>query len=171
MIWASNDPAASMGWAFWVDNRLDSTAVLKKVGAKGKYRLGEQVLNSRVDAYELALLGLEVLVIEEGCGKFTTAVKSQAVKRGHLEILCEQSTSDGNPLRFEVINVSEWRRAIKDAYGISWPAGRDRLKERSIALVKKHFGIDVTDDESDAVLIGVAAMRLGIVDFANTEGK
>ena len=58
----------------------------------------------------------------------------------------------GNPPIFYV--SSEWRKAV----GIHTGRGikRDTLKQASIDLVKKEYGIDVSDDIADAICIGKA---------------
>lgn len=58
-----------------------------------------------------------------------------------------------NNIYFKMLRPSEWRALISKE-----KKGRDRhaLKKWSIDTVKKLFNIDVTDDESDAILIGQA---------------
>ena len=54
---------------------------------------------------------------------------------------------------FEMLRPTEWRALIsKEKKGRK----RDELKAWSVRKVKELFGIDVTDDESDAILIGLA---------------
>lgn len=163
MNWCSIDPSNRSGIAYWSDDRLVKTTVLRRVGAKGRYVLGDDMCNSRWSAWCLALAKRELVVTEEGCGRFATAIKSQADIRGYIHAVCDFQSTLGTPKRLEVVNVSEWRRVIKEAYGVSWPATTERKKSLSVSLVKQRFGIDVTDDESDAVLLGVAAMRTGVV--------
>lgn len=165
MNWCSIDPANKAGIAFWVDGKLIRTRVIRKMGSKGKWLVGNDVCPSRIGAWYFALNGQNVVVTEEGCGQFTTAVKSQAAIRGYIEAVCDGATDSGFVTRFLTVNVSEWRRVIKEAYGVSWPAKTERKKALSIQLVKEHFGISVTDDEADAVLLGAAALRMGLVDL------
>ena len=60
------------------------------------------------------------------------------------------------------MNVSEWKRVIKEDQGISWPKDSARQKALAIKLVKDLYGIEVTEDEADAVLLGHAAIRMGM---------
>ena len=46
---------------------------------------------------------------------------------------------------------SEWRKRVKIVQGPKTP--REKLKQEAIDMVKEKFGIDVTDDEAEAVLI------------------
>lgn len=164
MKWISEDPASKSGIARWDGTKLISTTVMRKMGAKGKYKLAEKTYSSRHEATLASLEECKQVVIEEGFGKFTAAVKHQAEIRGYVRCAC-----DSLFIPMVVINVSEWRRVIKEAYGISWPATRDRKKALSIQLVKLIYDINVTDDEADAVLLGVAAQRMGLVENIHDE--
>lgn len=165
MNWCSIDPANRAGIAFWVNDNLVGTIVVRKMGSKGKWLVGKETYNSRFEAWRLAVGICETVITEEGCGQFATAVKSQAGIRGYIEAVCDCATFNGLATRFLTVNVSEWRRVIKEAYGVSWPAKTERKKALSIQLVQEHFDISVTDDEADAVLLGAAALRMGLVDL------
>lgn len=164
-IWCSIDPANTSGIAYWRGNQLVNTSILRKVGTKGKYSLGSESIPNRFAAWCKAVGGCVFVVTEEGMGGFKTAIKSQSGIRGYIEAVCDYlRTSGGFGHVFKVVNVSEWRRVIKEAYGISWPATTERKKALSVQLVKQNFGLDLTNDEADAVLLGVAAMRMGLVN-------
>ena len=165
--WISIDPANKSGVAIWRGSELVCTGVLRKIGSKGQYILrigGKKVIQSaRILVWEDLIdpaKGIEGVVVEEGAGRFATAIKSQAKLRGYIEAVCE---SNGVPYR--EINVSEWRRVIREAYGVSFPANSKGCKELSKKLVKQEFGIDISDDEADAVLLGRAALRLRCLDW------
>lgn len=165
MRWASVDPANKAGIAYWDGDQLAGTVILKRVGAKGKFSLDGVIFLDRFTAWKDALESCAAIVTEEGCGRFATAIKSQAGIRGYIEAVCDYirlRNGDANAV-FRTVNVSEWRRVIKEAYGVSWPATTERKKALSVQLVRQHYGIEVTNDEADAVLLGVAAMRTGIV--------
>lgn len=163
--WLSIDPAGTSGYAIWQGDQLQATGIVKKKGTHGKHylTLTPGTYASRYDAWNRLLNDSQatLIVIEEGCGSFTTAVKSQAELRGYIHAVADAVLPHYS--RFEVVNVSEWRRVIKEAYGVSFPANSDRCKALSVQLVKQHFGHDVSNDESDAVLLGVAALRMGLV--------
>lgn len=62
-----------------------------------------------------------------------------------------------NDIAIEPILPSEWRTAID----INKPkADRKEYKRRAIDYVKENFGLDVGDDEADAICIGVVANLL-----------
>ena len=62
-----------------------------------------------------------------------------------------------NDIAIEPILPSEWRTVLD----INKPkADRPEYKRRAIKYVKDNFGLDVSDDEADAICIGVAANLL-----------
>ena len=69
-----------------------------------------------------------------------------------------------NDVYFEMLRPTEWRKLISDE-----KKGRKNkeLKAWSKAKVKELFGIDVGDDESDAVLVGMALIN----KYKNIEGE
>lgn len=56
-----------------------------------------------------------------------------------------------NQVEFRFQLPTEWRKRVKIVQGPKTP--RDKLKQEAIDMVKEKFGIDVTDDEAEAVLI------------------
>ena len=59
---------------------------------------------------------------------------------------------------FNTIRPTVWRSAIGMKQGKS--AKRAELKEQSIQYVRNKYGVDVTDDEADAICIGDAVINL-----------
>ena len=53
--------------------------------------------------------------------------------------------------------ASNWSKTV----GIKTGRGvyRDTLKKNSMKLVRDHYGVDVSDDESDAICIGIAYLK------------
>ena len=162
--WVSIDPANKSGIAFWRYDRLTGTAVMRAVGKSGKWRVGERAYESRHAATLSVIHGASMVIAEEGFGRFASAIKSQAGMIGYWRCAC-----DALDIPFATVNVSEWRRVIKEAYAISWPATTERKKALSVSLVKKAYGITVTDDEADAVLLGHAAIRMGLTERATIQ--
>jgi outer membrane phospholipase A len=103
--------------------------------------------------------------MEEGFGMRPNAIKSQSEYRGFFKAIVEyHNHENGKAIKCQVVNVSEWRRAIKEEFGLSWPATSERKKALSVQTVFNAYGITVTDDEADAVLLGRAAMRMGVIN-------
>lgn len=167
MRYAVIDPANKAGVAIVDGGKLFSTMILRKIGAKGKWCCeisGEKgTFENQFDVFKWLVDSVDGVIVEEGCGRFAMAIKSQAGYRDYIRCICDMFTAKGEPKTFKVVNVSEWRRVIKEAYGVSWPAKREAKKALSVQLVKREFGIDVSDDEADAVLLFVASKRMGYI--------
>lgn len=64
-----------------------------------------------------------------------------------------------NDIYFYRIRPTEWRKLVKKP-DEKLPKERNGLKFWSICTVKEKFGIEVKDDESDAILIGLAYIKM-----------
>lgn len=162
MIWLSIDPSKSgTGVAVWSGTKLTRSFVIKPRGNKGAYYFDNEVVECRAIAYG-KLRGtinnpVKRAFVERGAGGMLNAVRAQGWVCGYIAACFELG---GLPTPEEV-GVSEWRRVIKeDQGGISWPANRDRKKALAIDLVKQLYGLDVCDDEADAILLGRACIRM-----------
>jgi len=156
MIWASIDPAkGKMGVAIWYDAKLIECCVIKPMGAKGRFYAGDVVLESRRAALLYSMPSVTTVYIEKGAGGRPNIVDAQGWIRGYIEAVC-----DGFNTKVVTVNVSEWRRVIKEDQGVSWPKDRCRKKALAVSLVNDLYGVDVTDDEADAILLGRACIRM-----------
>jgi hypothetical protein len=156
MMWASVDIGATAGVAIWDGDNLIAHGIVKERGKKGLYyTLYGEIAESKYEAWASIVEICKLIIVEEGFGNRAKTVASQAKLRGYIEAIC-----DKNGCRFMAVNLSEWRRCIKEDLKVSWPKDRERIKELSVKLVKDMFDIDVTDDVSDAILIGYAAQRM-----------
>lgn len=170
MKWLSIDPSNNTGLAYWENEKLLYTFTARKVGTKGKWGVEggdgiKKVYESKWELFVKAFETVEAIIIEEGFGKFASAVKSQSGFREYFHAVSDYLNTIGHKQAFNVVNVSEWRRCIKEEFVISWPATTERKKELSKSLVEKAYGIRVSDDESDAVLLGRAVLRMGMVKY------
>lgn len=59
---------------------------------------------------------------------------------------------------FNTIRPTTWRKQLNFSQGKN--VKRDQLKEQSVKYVLNKYGLDVGDDESDAICIGDAAIKL-----------
>lgn len=59
---------------------------------------------------------------------------------------------------FNTIRPTSWRSAIGMKQGRN--VKRDQLKEQSVKYVLDKYGLEVGDDESDAICIGDAVLRI-----------
>lgn len=169
MNWLSIDPSNRTGLAYWHNEKLLYTATCRAKGNKGAWcieGISEKplVYESKWLLFKCAFEYQDAIVIEEGFGQFKTAIKSQSGFREYFHAVSDYLNFTGKSIAFNVVNVQEWRRAIKEEFNLSWPATTERKKALSVATVQKAYGITVNDDEADAVLLGRACMRLGIVE-------
>ncbi len=167
MRYAVIDPANKAGVAIIDEGELFYTMILRKIGTSGKWCAensnGKSHFSNQFDVFKWLVDSVDGVIVEEGFGRFATAIKSQAGYRDYIRCICDMFTAKGEPKSFKVVNVSEWRRVVKEAYGVSWPVKSVAKKALSVQLVKREFGIDVSDDEADAVLLFVASKRMGYI--------
>jgi len=160
MRWISVDIGKVMGVTEWVHGDRRNTYIVKPRGNKGKYYIGDTVRDSKIAAIRCMLDGVDLVVMERGMGNRANIINSQAHLRGYIT-----SCADLWNIHTKEINVSEWRRVVKEQMGVSFPRQSKDCKILAQQLVKKHFNLDATEDEADSVLIGYAAMKLGYVNL------
>lgn len=171
MKWLSIDPSNNTGLAYWDDDKLLYTFTARKVGTKGKWGVegtdgSKNVYESKWQLFNKAVESVSYVAMEEGFGHFMTAVKSQAHYRGYIQAVIDHKTDDlGNAITCNIVNNKEWKKVIKEEFGKTFPNNRKLAKELSKSLVEKAYGIRVSDDESDAVLLGRAVLRMGMVKY------
>ena len=97
-------------------------------------------------------------VVLEDCQKQTsvsilkTLMRLQGMLIGYAE---------AHGVKVHILLPSQWRKAMNFAQGPK--VKRAELKQQSIDYVKEHYGLVLTDDETDAINLGVAAHK--IFDF------
>jgi hypothetical protein len=157
--WASMDlGAGASGIAIWQADQLDRTFVVKKRGSKGNhYGWNGDYYEDAFLAWESVVSRCSLVVTEKGAGFRPNVIDGQGKMRGFLMAVCMYCH-----VPLEIVNVSEWRRCIKESHNVSWPKGTDRKKALAQDLVLRNHRLNVSHDEADAVLIGEAAMRMGI---------
>lgn len=170
MNWVSIDIGAmKSGVAYWDGERLMGSLVIKPCGNKGAYWHGNHKAPSKYTAWMQALNKQEAVVVERGGGNRPNVINGQAKLRGYIEAMCDgmfdltDFAHDRVPYH-EVI-ATEWKRVIKEDQDISWPRDSARQKALAIKLVRDLYGLEVTEDEADAILLGRAAMRMGIIEL------
>lgn len=174
MRWLSIDPATKTGIARWDGERLLGVATMRPPGAKEAKSqgvtkaLGQTVASAQgVDVYRdrkhawaSLLSGCDAVVIEEAMGFRPKAVSQLAFRRGYIAAFCES-----RGITYAEVNTSEWRRVAGEAFGVSFPANSEAAKALAIKLVREHYGAECSDDEADAVLVGLWAIRTRALDL------
>ena len=59
---------------------------------------------------------------------------------------------------FTTLSPTEWRKAVKKDFAC--PRKREEAKECAIKMVKDKYGIDVSDNQAEAILIGDALVEI-----------
>jgi hypothetical protein len=62
---------------------------------------------------------------------------------------------------YHELDLSEWRRIVREQTGTSWGSGDETTKALSIKHVKDLFGVTAGADEADAIMIGWAWIKSG----------
>lgn len=161
MRWISIDPATKTGIARWRGPNLVGVATLRPPTAKerlghgkGVVVCGKTVYTDRLGFWSQELALAEAVVMEEAMGFSPKAVAQLAFRRGYITACAELRV-----IPVHEVNTSSWRKVAGEAWGVSFPAKSDAAKALSIALVQEHYGVECTDDEADAVLVGHWALR------------
>ena len=158
------DPAKVSGVAIFNENgELCKSLVVKPMGGKGKWYAGAEIYESQILAWDSVYRSIRTnkrVIIERGFGAMMTAVRAQGIQIGWHNCMCANYGIE-SPTQ---VNVSEWRRVIKEDQSISWPKESERCKALSVQLAEKLYSLKVTADESDAILLGRAAIRMGLAN-------
>lgn len=160
MNWISVDIGKVMGVTEWVDTVRVKTYIVKPRGNKGKYYWDGQVVDSKFRAINCMIADQDLVIMERGFGHLSTVINTQAHLRGYITY-----AADYFGVIPKEINVSEWRRVVKEQMGVSFPRQSKDCKILAQQLVQKHFNLCATEDEADSVLIGYAAIKLGYVNI------
>jgi hypothetical protein len=160
MNWISVDIGKVMGVTEWAGKDRVNTYIVKPRGNQGKYYWNGQVVKSKLTAISCMIDNQDLVIMERGFGHLSTVINTQAHLRGY--ITCAADYFD---MIAREINVSEWRRVVKEQMGVSFPRQSKDCKILAQQLVRKHYNLDATEDEADSVLIGYAAMKLGYVNI------
>lgn len=166
MLWLSADLSKSCsGLALWRGSELLRVASLRPKGKQGKHAFGSVTYESDIAAWRSAFRGpgeerLGALVHEAGLGHRMGTARILAEHRGGVLMLWRIAC--GGPV--VSVNVNEWRRVAREAWGVSWPKDGAACKALAVSLVREHYGREVSKDEADAVLVGVWALRTRAVE-------
>lgn len=58
--------------------------------------------------------------------------------------------------KYSTLSPSQWRKIIKDKYGIAFGRSRADQKSNARKFVFDHYGLEVSEDTADAICIGTA---------------
>lgn len=167
MLWLSADLSKSRsGLALWRGSDLLRVATVRAVGSKGRHAFLGRTHDTDIAAWQTAFRGpgderIGALVHEAGLGHHMTTSRILAEHRGGVLMLWRLASGGGPVVS---VNVNEWRRVAREAWGVSWPKDGAACKALAVQLVREHYGRDVTKDEADAVLVGHWALRTRAIE-------
>ena len=156
MILSLDLSTKSSGWAIFNDEELVEHGCITSASTDMIKRIHIMIDGIRflLDNY----LDIDTIIVEEvrpeggyGVGNQKTH-KALMYLQAALEFLIHDDYN--KRVKIDYIYPSSWRAAIgiKTGRGVK----RTSLKEQDIEFVKKTFGIEVNDDEADAICIGFA---------------
>ena len=165
MNWISIDPATKTGIARWHDHELMYVATMRPASPKERKAHGHEavavvsqgitrVMSDRLAFWTTELATASAVIVEEAMGFSPKAVAQLGFRRGYIAACAERFS-----LAHTEVNTSSWRKVAGEAWNVSFPAKSDAAKALSVSLVREHYGIECSDDEADAVLIGHWALR------------
>lgn len=162
MRWLSIDPAEKAGLAWWEDDKLIGTALLRPAKGKekkmGEWAIGDVVAPTFRAALRSMIIHVEAVFIEESMGKSPKTVAQLGEFRGYVRALCDEF---GVP--YKAANTKEWQHIVGGLYGLSFPNNSQDGKRLSIKLALDFCKRELTADEADAVNVGRWALRTGKV--------
>lgn len=62
-------------------------------------------------------------------------------------------------LQFDILSPSHWRSVLKDKYAVSFGRKREEQKKAAQQLVERLYKIQVSQDEADAICLGLAGIE------------
>ena len=158
--WISVDPANTSGWSLWGDGALSSSGTIAKMGGSGKWKIVANgkatIFGSELEAWQTLLTLPSACVCEVGRGSFRNADMPLGKRLGYIRAVC-----DMQGCKYNELDLSEWRRIVREQTGISWGSGEETTKALSIRHVKDLFGVTAGPDECEAILIGWAWIKSG----------
>lgn len=143
--------SSSTGWAVFVNGKYESSGCidLKKI-KDSKERMKEMVFSIQdlLNSEQPDIVYVELTSVARN----VSAQRTLTMILGAIWAYCIN-----HDIYYEAFRPTEWRSWVKYA-DEKLPRRREELKQWSICRVKELFGIDVQDDTSDAILLGLGAI-------------
>ena len=119
-------------WGAWSDRWIDAIKAASQANIIG------------IEGVHIRSYGKEEPYIRTAKQRSALVLQRRA---GIIEGLCRAYRPG---VRIEIVDTGDWRKTN----GLSESWGRDRLKAAAIQRVQQLYGLTVTHDEADAILIG-----------------
>lgn len=140
------------GWSIYIDGKYVDSGVIDYKKADKEARL-YNMIRSLLSKFEHGVFKNTLLVICETPVMVTGNAETQRLLSTLLGAIMGYCIE--HDIEFQEMRPSEWRKYIKSKNG-TVPRKRKELKEWSKNKVKEMFDKEVSDDESDAILLGYA---------------
>ena len=148
------DQASSKsGYSIWINGRLVDSGVLdhhKNKDSESRFKEMYQDICSKINAEQPNIVVLEDTQLQTGNA---STYKMLCQLQGTIIGMCYMSN-----IKFKIMSPSQWRKIL--GFSIGPKVTRSELKAQSVEYVKREFGIECTDEESDAICIGAACHKI-----------
>lgn len=148
------DQASSKsGYSIWFDGRLVDSGVLdhhKNKDSDERFKEMYQDICEKINDESPDIVILEDTQLQSGNA---ATYKMLCQLQGTIIGMCYMSN-----IRLKIMSPSQWRKLL--GFYIGPKVTRPYLKAQSVAYVKREYGIECTDDESDAICIGAAFHKI-----------
>lgn len=152
MIYLALDQALqTTGWAIFDDNSLIDYGIFKTKNTdpidKKLFDIWNQ-LNVLKDKYKVNYLFFEDIQKQQNAETY----KKLAYVQATIMLWCYYVEN----IKYIILAPSHWRSLLKDKYKMNF--GKARVEQKKVAqqLVRQEFNIEASQDECDAICIGLA---------------
>lgn len=144
------------GWALFENTKLLQYGTFKtKATDPIEKRLGSiwEELDNLIEQYSFDYLFFEDIQRQQNVETFKKLAYTQAA----ILLWCYWKEN----IKYSVLSPSHWRSLLKDKYKMNFGKSRAEQKNAAQQLVSEVCGVRATEDESDAICIGLA----GIIEY------
>ena len=149
------------GYAYFLNNKYVESGVIDM--SKSKLDTYERSFEMAKEIWKVIKKYKPNYVILENVQKQTSISTTLVLARLQGMVI---GYAEAHGVKTHILSPTQWRKVAGFAQGPK--VKRAELKQQSIDYVKEHYGLNVTDDESDAVCLAEAAHK--IFDFDNLWG-
>lgn len=149
-ILAFDQASAITGWALFVDGKLECSGKINLQKVKDKTERHKQMNIATIgllEAMKPDYVMIEDVYVGVNAQSIITITRYQGLIMGFCN--CHNIPS-------ELILPTTWRKILGFTQGRN--TGRAQLKKQAQEYVQRHFDLNVTQDEADAICIGYAAV-------------
>lgn len=141
------------GWACFNDNQYVESGVIdmsksKLETEKRSFEMARELWKI-IKKYQPQFLVLEDVQQQSNAKTMIVLARLSGMIIGYAE---------AHKVQTYIVQPTRWRSALEYTQGPK--VKRDELKQQSIDYVKEHFGLDLPEDECEAIAEGIAAHKI-----------